>query len=132
MRLFKKEYFDFDFEVETSSHYKLELDIKVKGKTMQDLFFKVLKETKKKAPDLNYSKIPDDPLETTEHIVIPDRFIPLIKVAVNKLVGIVEKEHLNPVNFFLHSVKLEKCEFVKKNPDWKLFLKYTGTYIDKR
>jgi len=130
--MFKKEYFDFDFEAETSTFYCLKLSVKVKGKTMQDLFFKVLRETKKKAPQLNYSNMPDDPLEATEHIVIPDRFIPLIKVAVNKLVGVVEKQHLNPDKIYLHSVKLEKCEFVKKKPDWELFINYSGTYLDKR
>lgn len=132
MRMFKKEYFDFDFEAETSSYYNLKLSVKVKGKVMQDLFFKVLKETKKKAPQLNYSKVPDDALETTDHIVIPERFVPLIKVATNKLVTIVEKKELNPDKIFLHSVKVDRCEFVKKTPDWELLIKYTGTYLDKR
>jgi hypothetical protein len=132
MRMFKKENFDYDFEPETCTFYRLKISVKVKGKTMQDLFFKVLKETKKKAPQLNYSNMPDDPLEATEHIVIPERFIPLIKVAVNKLVRIVDKEKLNPDKIFIHSSKLEKCEFVKKKPDWELFINYSGTYLDKR
>lgn len=132
MRVFKKESFDFDFEAETSTHYALTINIKVKGKVMQDLFFKVLKETKKKAPELNYSNIPDDALESTDHIIIPERFIPLIKVATKKLMRIVEKKELNPDKIFIHSSKIEKCEFTKKNPHWELFLKYTGTYIDER
>lgn len=127
--------FDWDIKAINRSDYEIYLDIFSQNKLMKMLFSKAVLD---KLPQKNLTiagnqNQTDAMVDSQKRFSVPSYYFPTVKLAIRKLIKIVQKEIEGDLKLLTKEIK--STEFIRddQNPEiWRIRVVVEGQYVDLR